>query len=319
MAQESLPLVTKPLDTNADVAPKHHRLLGLGLVALSALTFSLMSAGIKYESAYMTSMQTLFWRGFVAWAFNFVLVLATRTSLTVDRELAPYLVFRCIIGFITTSLTFWTVSQMVLADASCIIFTSPVMTFLLGAIFLGERIKPLDFGLAILCFVGVVFVARPTFLFGDAPQQDAHHGSKWAVLAGLAGAMCQASAYTSIRRIKDINFLVVIHYFMLTLAVLSAAWILTFEGGFKLNLPQSVWWSCLGSGFLGFVGQLFMTKGFQLENIGIASVMRYLDIVFVFIWDTTLLHEKISVWSFVGAAIILSSAVAIAVRKAHQG
>jgi drug/metabolite transporter (DMT)-like permease len=77
-----------------------------------------------------------------------------------------------------------------------------------------------------------------------------------------------------------------------------------------------MWTICVVSGVLGFLGQVFLTKGFQLESVGIASVMRYLDIVFVFLWDTLLLREKINGWSFVGAAIIFSCAIAIAIRRA---
>ncbi|ETV86462.1 hypothetical protein H257_01654 [Aphanomyces astaci] len=330
MTHESLPLVTKHAeDGSVNVAsasdvlpPQRHRLLGLGLVAMSAFTFSLMSAAIKYESSYMSSMETLFWRAIVAWIFNLILVLATRTNLHVPSEFMPPLAFRCVVGFCSMSLTFWTMSQMVLADASCIVFTSPVMAFLLGSIVLGEHIKPVDFALAIFCFSGVVFVARPVFLFGDEAvdymaNKKVVQGSKFAVLGGLASAACQASAYVAIRHIKSLNFIVVIHYFMLACSVLSVAWIFAFEGGLTLELPLNVWWLCVSTGVFGFLGQLCMTKGFQLENVGIASVMRYLDIVFVFVWDVTLLHEQISVWSFVGAAIILSCAIAIAIRKAH--
>ncbi|ETW04727.1 hypothetical protein H310_03876 [Aphanomyces invadans] len=324
MAQEALPLVSKHVEdaaTKAEVggAPRH-RLFGLALVAMSAFTFSLMSAAIKYESSYMSSMETLFWRAAVAWVFNLILVVATQTQLHVSSEFVKPLAFRCIIGFFSMSLTFWTMSQMVLADASCIIFTSPVMAFLLGSIVLGERIKPVDFALAIMCFGGVVFVARPAFLFGDqaAAAGPSVHGSKFAVLGGLGAAACQASAYVAIRHIKALNFIVVIHYFMLACSVMAAAWVVGIEGGFSVDLPSKVWWLCVSTGVFGFLGQLCMTKGFQLENVGIASVMRYLDIVFVFVWDVILLHEKISVWSFVGATIILSCAIAIAIRKAHH-
>ncbi|CAK4821890.1 unnamed protein product [Aphanomyces euteiches] len=294
MSKESLPLVAKQVEPiDVDAASKPHHLLGLGLVAISAFTFSLMSTAVKYESGYMSSMETLFWRGFVAWLFNLVLIFVTKTSLHVDRELAPYVLFRSLIGFASMGLTFCTMSQMVLADASCIIFTSPVMAFLLGSVVLGERIKPLDFGLAIFCFVGVVFVARPAFLFGDdiaAADAASSQGSKWALILRSAAPK------------MSVNFLVVIHYFMLAVSVLPAIWIMTLNGGFTLNLLTSVWLSCFSSGFFGFVGQLCMTKGFQLENVGIASVMRYLDFIY----------------SFIGAAIILSSAIAIAIRKAHS-
>lgn len=80
-------------------------------------------------------------------------------------------------------------------------------------------------------------------------------------------------------------------------------------------MAWDVWLAVLGTGFLGFVGQLFLTRGFQLENAGTASVMRYLDVVFVFIWDATLLHERVSEWSVVGALIICGAAIGITVRK----
>ncbi|KAF0684530.1 Aste57867_23529 [Aphanomyces stellatus] len=331
---ESIPLVikvTSAIDVQTPPPSPRHRLLGLGLVAMSAFTFSLLSAAIKcddmYESSYMSSMETVFWRSFVALVFIFILILVTRTSLHVPHDMVPFVIYRSVGGFCVMALTFWTMSQMVLADASCIIFTAPVMTFLLGALVLGEHIKPVDFALAISCFGGVVFVARPAFLFGDTESPiTVTHGSKYAILGGLAAAAFQSSTYVVIRRLKSFNFLVVIFYFMLVTSVLSATWIVALEGvrlssmsGFQSgSLSTNVRWTCVGTGFLGFIGQLCMTKGFQLENAGIASVMRYLDIVFVFVWDTTLLHEHINPWSFVGAAIIFSSAIAIAIRKANH-
>lgn len=60
---------------------------------------------------------------------------------------------------------------------------------------------------------------------------------------------------------------------------------------------------------------MFLTRGFQLEKAGVAAVMRYLDVVFVFIWDSIILGEHINHWSIVGALIILTCAMVIAVRK----
>ena len=60
---------------------------------------------------------------------------------------------------------------------------------------------------------------------------------------------------------------------------------------------------------------MFLTRGFQLEKAGVAAVMRYLDVVFVFIWDSVILGEHINHWSIVGAMIILTCAGVIAIRK----
>ncbi|RLN26270.1 hypothetical protein BBJ28_00004538 [Nothophytophthora sp. Chile5] len=90
-----------------------------------------------------------------------------------------------------------------------------------------------------------------------------------------------------------------------------------FVCNFSFYLPSTflLWRAIIGCGICTFGGQMFLTKGFQLEKAGIASVMRYLDVVFVFIWDSTILGERINHWSVVGALIICSCAVTIAVRK----
>lgn len=78
----------------------------------------------------------------------------------------------------------------------------------------------------------------------------------------------------------------------------------------------ALWCGVIGSGVFTFFGQMLLTKGFQLEKAGIASVMRYLDVVCVFVWDALLLRERINYWSIVGAVIICACAAVIALQKA---
>lgn len=86
---------------------------------------------------------------------------------------------------------------------------------------------------------------------------------------------------------------------------------------FVVPATSTLWAVIVACGANTFLGQFFLTKGLQLEKAGIASTMRYLDVVFVFIWDAALLDETISVWSVIGALIICLGAVVIALRKAR--
>ena len=52
---------------------------------------------------------------------------------------------------------------MPLAEATSISFTSPILTALLAAPILGERLKPVSLVAMLLAFVGVVIVLRPSF------------------------------------------------------------------------------------------------------------------------------------------------------------
>ena len=46
--------------------------------------------------------------------------------------------------------------------------------------------------------------------------------------------------------------------------------------------------------------------------------MRYFDVVFVFIWDVSILGEHVNGYSILGGSIICASAVVIVLRKASK-
>ncbi|KAG7394395.1 hypothetical protein PHYBOEH_005238 [Phytophthora boehmeriae] len=273
-----------------------------------------MSTLIKYQTYTMPSMEAIFWRSTGAFVFNSVTVLFLGKSLYVAPSKRKMLALRCLAGFSSIGFAFYAVSQMVLADASVIILTSPVMTFFFGACLLHEKIDLISLLSAIFAFGGLVFVVRPSFLFGH----DQLSSASWvAVGAALLGALGQVFVFITVRQLQGVHALVIVHYFMLSSAIVALLWVATNQ---DFVVPSSFedWGAIVGCGLFTFVGQMFLTKGFQLEKAGIASVMRYLDVVFVFIWDSTILGEHINHYSIVGAAIILTSAIVIAIRKMKQ-
>lgn len=138
------------------------------------------------------------------------------------------------------------------------------------------------------------------------------------ICSALLGAIGQAFVFVTVRKLKSIHFLVIVHYFMLASIVGSLVLMVVFQQEFVIPSTWRLWGAVFFSGFFTFTGQMLLTKGFQLEKAGVASVMRYLDVVCVFIWDDLLLGEVINYWSIVGAAIICTCAAVIALRKAHQ-
>ncbi|KAL3663018.1 hypothetical protein V7S43_011961 [Phytophthora oleae] len=295
--------------------PQHHVLLGMACVAVSALCFSFMSTFIKYLTFTVTSMEAIFWRSMVACACNFVLVKATGQSLYVSPEHRKMLLIRCLIGFSSMGFAFYAISQMVLADASVVIFTSPVLTFIMGALFLHEKIDPISLVSAITAFGGLICVVRPGFVFGYDQPTASTDGSWIAVCSGLLGALSQVFVFIVVRKLKGLNVFVIIHYFTISNVVFALIWLALVQQSMTIATTPQFWGAIFGCGLFTFLGQSFLTRGFQLERAGIASVMRYLDVVFVFIWDSAILGEHINRWSIVGAAIIVSCAVLIALRK----
>ncbi|KAF4322847.1 hypothetical protein JM18_000654 [Phytophthora kernoviae] len=318
---ENRPLLPTRSTESYDGKPENrpHALLGIACVAASAVCFSLMSTMVKFNTYSMTSVEAIFWRSIVALVLNYICIWYTGMSTFVAPEERMMLFYRCLAGFSSISFAFYALSQMVLADSSVIVFTSPVFTFFLGACLLHEHIDIPSFACAILSFGGLICVVRPGFIFGYSHSTAESDGSWIAIGSALLGAIGQAFVFITVRKLKGIHFMVIVHYFMLFSMFGSIAYIALVQREFVIPSTLGVWAAIAGTGVFTFIGQLLLTKGFQLEKAGIASVMRYLDVVCVFIWDYLLLGEHINYWSVVGAAIICSCAATIALRKAHSG
>ncbi|KAG3118259.1 hypothetical protein PI124_g3452 [Phytophthora idaei] len=290
------------------------KLGGLGYIIIAAFTFSIVSVCVKYASHYANSNIIVLWRMLIGLAMNCVWVRYKKTNLFVDRKDRFVLFFRCLVGTSGTTLSFYAMSNMPLTDAIVIIFTSPIFTFFLAAVVLGEAIDYVDLVGGVISFVGVLFVTRPAILF---PSQASGSSAPFlAIICAMGSSLSQAIVYISMRKMKDLDNLLVIYYFLMFGAFYSTfmVWVLGVE--FELPTEPGFLFSIFGCAFFSLVGQWFLTKGFQTVKAGIASVMRYFDVVFVMCLDALVLGETVNLYSVVGAAIIISGASVIVMRQA---
>lgn len=185
-------------------------------------------------------------------------ITATGQSVRLAPEDQRVMLYRVIAGFLSISFNFYAISQMVLADASVIIFTSPVFTFFLvrprrsdldlraldlalthtfvnsararqGALVLHERIDAVSLLCALISFAGLICVVRPQFLFHSDRAAGATDAPLFAVFVGLLGAVGQAFVYVLVRKLKHISVSVILHYFMLFSTVMSLLYMAVFE------------------------------------------------------------------------------------------
>lgn len=75
------------------------------------------------------------------------------------------------------------------------------------------------------------------------------------------------------------------------------------------------WLLLLGVGMSTQLAQTSMTRGLQAETAVRATTAGYLQIVFAGIWGALLLGERPSVWTLAGAAVIVVSALVLALGK----
>ncbi|KAF9467668.1 hypothetical protein BDZ94DRAFT_974962 [Collybia nuda] len=245
------------------------------------------------------------------------------------------LVFRGMSGFFALFGIYYSLQFLSLSDATVITFLAPLCTGITGVLFLKENFTKTQAIASLLSLGGVVLIARPVFLFGDDNLRSSSspssrdsgttliHSEKGtpterliAVGAGLMGVLGSTGAYTSLRAIgKRAHTLHSIMSFSIVSLVISGPTMLVTRTPFVI--PTQKEWLALFfmMGIFGFIAQVFLAMGLQRETAGRGSMAAYTQIIFAAIIERIFFNTVPSILSVIGTAIIISSALYVAVTK----
>ena len=197
------------------------------------------------------------------------------------------------VGFLGNLAMFFSVVNIVIADAITIQFSRPLFTVLLAGLFLGEVVGRRRAGAAIIGFLGILIITRP---FGDG-------FSIW-YFAAIGGAITATIVVLVVKVLsRTEHTLVIIFYFTATSTALAA-------------IPALIFWQTPSldelailvlMGGLGVFGQTLFTHGIGLGETSFVLPFDYLRIVFAFAIGLIWFAEVPSAWSYGGAAIIIVS------------
>ena len=210
---------------------------------------------------------------------------------------------------------------MPLADASVIIFSTPVFVAIFARLFLREPCGFFNVITVFLTLIGVVLITRPTVLFGSAIPSltddqiiDENSGKLWGPVAAFASTLFGANAYVLLRALKGLHFSVIMTNFggFALVYTILVAWLLG-----ALCWPQCGYDRVLiiALALFSFLGQILLTIALQIEQAGPVAIARSADIVFAFIWQVMFFKEVPNAYSVVGALLVVSSVILTGFRK----
>jgi drug/metabolite transporter (DMT)-like permease len=241
-----------------------------------------------------------------------------------------------------------------LADATVITFLAPSVAGFACHILIGERFTRIEQIASLISLLGVILIARPTSFFhlpgAETPPDSfptkhpnvTHSEAGYdfpiptasqrlsgigVALLGVAGA---AGAYTTIRWIgKHAHPLISVNYFAIWCTFISAIVLATAPHlpapftapEIHFALPETVkqWGMLAFLGTCGFITQFLMTAGLAYEKSNRATNMVYTNMLFALLFDRWIFGTVPAVWSLLGSALILGSAVYVAVKGAESG
>lgn len=271
----------------------------------AALWFAVMAMLVKLAGARgLPTMQIVFARAVVTLGLSvFGLARARQRPWGTNNAL---LVMRGVFGTGGFICFYAAVNHLPLAEATVIHHVSPVLTALVAAIWLRERLEGrVLLGMA-LAFVGVLMIAQPMSLFGGGDDIRAAEVPWRFVLVGVLGALFAAFAYVAVRKLGATEPpILVVFYF----PAISVPVSLPFALSEWVWPDLQGWLLLLGVGAATQTAQLALTKGLARERAGKATSVGYLQIAFALVFGAAFFGQVPGPWSWAGMALVVGSVV----------
>jgi drug/metabolite transporter (DMT)-like permease len=268
----------------------------------SGLGFSIMAVGIKLLGHRLDSFQIAFFRVVIGFVAILPFIAGSGLAQLRTRHLPVHFV-RGVFGLTAMYCSYYAIARMPLADYTALSFTKPLFAVVLAILILGETVRWRRWTATALGFVGVLIMVRP----GAGTFQPA-------ALAALVDAFSIAFLITLVKRLPPQETpLGMLFYFGVFATVLAAG-----PAIYYWQWPTLYEWSLLiGVGALGALSQSFWIRSFRAGEASVVAPFDYLRLPIAATIGFIGFTELPTVWTFVGAGVIVGSTLYIAHREAQ--
>ena len=200
-------------------------------------------------------------------------------------------------GTISLVASFYAMTELPLALAMTLNYTSPIWLTMLSALLLKERFNARLIFSITLGFVGVAMLLRPTL----ASDQ------MFAGLIGLASGFFAACAYVNVKKLGEAGEPAwrVVFYFSVV-GTLGSALTQPLTGAFHSITVGNVW-PLLGVGLLATLAQLAMTRAYHSGNTVVVGAFAYSTVIFAAIFGVVFFNEQLPWQAWLGMLVIIIS------------
>ena len=281
------------------LAPNVRGALWLILAGLVLIT---LNSVIKSFAARLPAAELLFFRGLFGTMFLLPIVIGRGWRSVVTRHPKMHLL-RSSFGTASMFGVFYAVSHLPLADATAILFSSPLFATVFAALILGEAVGWRRAVATLVGFGGVLVMMRP----GAGSIEPAS-------LVAIGAALLTGALAIIIRRLsgKDSPYVIIFWFTtvgsLMILPVALAVWVPPEPGDWPLLVLI---------GLLGLIGQSAFTFAFSVGESSAVAPFDYLRLIFAGVFGYVFFAELPDIWSLTGAAIIMASTFTIMRNEAR--
>ena len=262
--------------------------------------FTATSAMIRLLSTQIESVQTAFFRAVISVVILLPIIAAGKVKPWQSKRIAGHF-WRTFMGTLSMVLGFYAVSMLPLADATAIAFSQPLFSVVVAALIDGEKVRWRRWSATIVGFIGVLVMVRP----GEGSLQAG-------ALVALANAATVALSILLVKRLSNsetpLMILTQFAIFSTILLLPPALWVWRWPDAWG-------WVLAVGVALSATVGQYFWVQAFKAGEMSAIAPFEYMRLPFAVFMGWLMWNEMPVVWTYVGAAIVIASALYIAHRE----
>lgn len=267
-------------------------------MVMSTLAFTFMNILVKQLIGYNV-YEIVFFRGLGSLILTMSILYRLKIPILGNKK--KLLVFRALIGTASMTLFFMSLKYLATGTAVSLRYLAPIFSAIFAIFLLKEKVKALQWFFFLISFVGVLVL-----------KGFDTNVSSIGLLLILAAAVLSGLVYITITKIGQSDHpIVIINYFMFTATIFGGILAIPYWK----NPIGADWLLLSGLGIFGFMGQLYMTKAFQIAANNLVAPFKYLEVLFTCLIGFLWLDELYNWWSVTGIILILTGLVGNVIYK----
>jgi len=292
-------------------------LKGIGFKLISALLFAAMSALVRQLGDVSPVGQMVFFRSafailpvVVIYAFRGELSSAVYTSRPLG-QLGRGLLSVC--GMFSN---FAALTMLPLADATAISFASPLITVVLAAIILKERVRIYRWSAVLVGFMGVIVMLIPHMDFGRYAMTGATAAATIGSMLTVLSAFCNAGTVIQTRRLTQSETTSSIVFYFSLVCAIAGALTLPFEWH-EPTAAELI--KLIMLGILGGLAHIFLTESYRHASASVVAPFDYTSMIWALLLGYWVFGELPDTLVYVGAAIVTGAGLFVIWRERRLG
>ena len=279
-----------------------NRLIGIGLVSLCYLLFSLLDGSAKWLVGTLPVIVVVWLRFVMHAVFAGAVFFPVRGFGLVRTQHLRWHMLRALMFIAMTGINFWALQYLQLTVTASIFFSVPIMIAVASALVLGERIDTGKWVAILAGFAGVLVIVRP---WGE----EFHP----AMLAAVVNAILYAAFLLMTRRLAAYDSPETIQYLPAVGAAIGLA-------PFALAAWQSPsgwleWTVACLLGVLGGFGHYLLALAHRYAPSSVIAPFLYQQVIYMALFGYLVFGDVPAPAVWLGAAIVIASGLYLFARE----